>query len=195
MASENKTPKQLDDAFRKEIEGFIAEFKGESERAAVILGAAKLDALLYQLLAKVLLPSVGNQDELLDGDSPLSSFSARINLSFRLGLIDAKFARALHLIRKIRNSFAHEVSGASLTTGAHRDRIRELCLPLVENEIFAKTRDQVFGASGPAADFRMALSITMIRLEAAIHYADEINTRPFSLTPRAWAEKVESEVE
>ena len=35
---------------------FINEFKAESDRAAVILGVAKLDVLLYQLIAKVMLP-------------------------------------------------------------------------------------------------------------------------------------------
>lgn len=49
---------------------FISEFVGETDRAAVILGAAKLDILLYQILQRFLLADVGTSDELLDGDVP-----------------------------------------------------------------------------------------------------------------------------
>ena len=36
--------------FARDFEVFAVEFKEESDRALVILGAAKLDILLYQLL-------------------------------------------------------------------------------------------------------------------------------------------------
>src|SRR5688572_21694479 len=90
----------------QELREFIDEFKSESDRAAVILGAAKLDLLLYQLIQGVLVPSTSKVDELLDGDSPLGTFSSRITIAHRLKLIDDNFCRALNLIRKIRNSFA-----------------------------------------------------------------------------------------
>jgi hypothetical protein len=100
-----------------EFRAFFDEFKNETDRAAVIVGAAKLDYLLYQILGRYLLPITGTKDdELLEGDSPLSTFSSRINLCHRLGLIDTQFARSLHLVRKIRNTFAHEVSGCRLGT-------------------------------------------------------------------------------
>ena len=102
---------------------FVEEFRDESDRAAVVLGAAKLDLVLYQILQAYLLPTTTGKDELLDGDSPLGTFSSKINISYRLGLLASSFARALHLVRKIRNAFAHDVSGCSLTTGAHSDRV------------------------------------------------------------------------
>jgi hypothetical protein len=110
----------------KAFSTFIKEFKDESDRAAVILGAAKLDILLYQLLKTSLRPSTSRSDELLDSDGPLATFNARIVFCHRLGLINDEFCRVLHLIRKIRNSFAHELGGISLDSGAHGDRIREL---------------------------------------------------------------------
>ena len=104
----------IDEHAREAFEKFLDEFKSESDRAAVILGAAKLDILLYQLLTKFLIASPAGTDELFDGDAPLGTFSSKINLAHRLGLIDKDFSRALHLIRKIRNSFAHEISGTTL---------------------------------------------------------------------------------
>src|SRR5438128_2585584 len=91
-----------------EFKRFAEDFKSESDRAAVILGAAKLDMMLFQILQARLVSCATGKDELLEGDNPLSTFSARINVAFRLGLITSELARALHLVRRIRNSFAHE---------------------------------------------------------------------------------------
>jgi len=63
---------------------FMSEFMAESDRAAVILGAAKLDLLLYQLLSKFLVASPSSKDELLDGDSPLGLRDRHIILFFIL---------------------------------------------------------------------------------------------------------------
>jgi hypothetical protein len=104
----------------------IDAFAAESDRAAVILAAAKLDELLAELLRSVLQPSPLAQDELFDTERPLSTFSAKIHLAHRLGLFDPAFARALHLVRRIRNSFAHETAKAQFDQSPHRDRIREL---------------------------------------------------------------------
>lgn len=128
----------------EEFEKFADEFKNESNRAAVILGTSQLDLPLYQLMETFLLPNASSKNELLGGDSPFSTFSSRINIRFRLGLIDAEFCRALHLVRKIRNSFAHEVPGVSLESGSHRGRIKELVAPFVDNWALARTLKEYF---------------------------------------------------
>jgi hypothetical protein len=174
----------------KEYKGFVNEFEDETDRAAVILGAAKLDTLLYQLLGRFFLPSPTGKDELLDGDSPLSTFSSRINVAFRLGLIDAPFARALHLIRRIRNSFAHELTGCNLDSGAHRDRVKELVLPFKGLTIIKDFDDAFFSErkhSGPSAEFRTVLGIMIGRLEIAILKVISIkNDRALELTIETW---------
>src|ERR1041384_5909756 len=86
---------------------FMRDFLKESDRAAVILGAAKIDALLCAMIESALRPVTSGEDDLLEGDAPLSTFSARIRVAYRLGLIDADFAKLLHVLRKLRNSFAH----------------------------------------------------------------------------------------
>lgn len=112
------------------------EFNAESDRAAVILGASKLDQLLRELLVKKFLPNPTSQDDLFDSDKPIASFSSRINVAYRLGLIDKQFANSLHLIRRIRNEFAHEAVGASLGEGAHRDRVKTLVAAFSKNKYF-----------------------------------------------------------
>jgi hypothetical protein len=170
MAKKNNSKKQSqvkEDDNTAAFYEFVNEFKGESDRAAVIIGAAKLDYMLYQILAKYLIPNAGNSDDLLDGDSPLSTFSSRINICYRLGILDAGFARALHLIRRIRNSFAHEISGGKLDSGPHRDRIKELAAPYAQAKAYSDTKKAIMhNKAGAAADFFTVLSILVLRLEA-----------------------------
>jgi hypothetical protein len=68
-SSPNKTEKQPTDLLA--FNDFLEEFRTESDRAAVILAAARIDLHLYHLLQHVLLPNPSKSDELLEGDSPL----------------------------------------------------------------------------------------------------------------------------
>lgn len=152
----------------KEFMSFIDEFIGESDRAAVILGVAKIDLLLYQIFQKYLVSIPSGKDDFLDSDGPLGTFSAKINLAYRLGLIDNSTTRALHLIRKIRNDFAHEVEGCSLNSGSHRDRIRELIAPIKNLESFnelCKTYIKQGELSLPSTQFRVMLGLIVVFLE------------------------------
>jgi hypothetical protein len=171
---------------------FVEEFRSESDRAAVILGVAKLDVVMYQIMQKALLPTPGSADELLDGDSPLGTFSAKINLLYRLGLIDAGFARSLHMVRKVRNAFAHEVSGCRLDSGSHGDRVKELASGLKSLGFFEDIRDHFFnGETGPAVDFRIVLSLMVARLE---NIFDQVEPVDFavenSLSLAVWKDRV-----
>ena len=105
----------------------VREFKGESDRACVILAATLLDTALEALLRTRLVPNASNTDSLLDGSTaPLASFSARIDMAYRLGIISPQFARDLHIVRRIRNDFAHNISGCTFEDTSVRDRVMEL---------------------------------------------------------------------
>lgn len=94
------------------FEALVGEFRGESDRAAAILAASFLDEALAAAIRSQFVddPSV---DELFTGYGPLSSFSARIEIAFALGLLDKKHKGDLRFIRKIRNHFAHHPARAS----------------------------------------------------------------------------------
>jgi hypothetical protein len=173
-------------AFRK----FVLEFKDESDRAAVILGAAKLDALLYQILDRYMLPSLSSTDELLDGDAPLSTFSSRINTCYRLGLLSPEFAKALHMIRKIRNAFAHEISGCTLDTGPQGDRVRSLLLPLRPLHFFQEFRERFFGKTVTVSiEFKACLALMAARLEARLTDTETVSGHaPWKFIKRSWAD-------
>lgn len=142
---------------------FEREFKKESDRASVILSVAMLDRALETCLKASLVPIGSSEDDLLEGIyAPISTFSARIDLAHRIGLISAKFCRDLHIIRKIRNEFAHNISGCDFDNSAVRSRITELARSSgIEDRVPKKRR--VF-PKGPRGSFQMAVSWMLWRL-------------------------------
>jgi DNA-binding MltR family transcriptional regulator len=176
---------------------FLQEFRDESDRAAVILGVARLDYFLYHILQRVFSPCTSRTDELLDGDSPLSTFSARIEVAYRMGLIDAELTRALHIIRKIRNSFAHESSGISLNSGAHRDRVRELVVGVkqyVDFDTFltlVKKQQQ-----DTSAEFRTVVALISLRLHGLSELVNATQPNAYTtLIPGGWKKKTDKTTE
>src|SRR5438445_11830774 len=96
------------DQFDTFVEGIIDE---KMERPLLIISTAKIDDLLFCILSKYLCPkSSADKDDLLEGDQPIGSFSARIKLCFRLGIIDEGFYKVLERTRKIRNQGAHRIA-------------------------------------------------------------------------------------
>jgi hypothetical protein len=174
---------------------FVGEFKNETDRSAVIVGTAKLDLLMYQLLSSYFLPCTSRNDDLLDGDSPLGTFSSRITVAHRLGLIDGLLCKALNTIRKIRNSFAHELRGATLDSGAHRDRIRELVGPLTDNETFKHFMQHFFqDQPTPRHHFMCVVAIAAARLEGAVNRCRSVANQPLALLPPNMVKAVASDV-
>jgi DNA-binding MltR family transcriptional regulator len=123
-----------------DFQNFLEQFITESDRAAVIIGAAKIEYLLGELLDKYLLPASGSSDDLLEGDAPLATFSAKIKICFRLGLIDARCTKLLHTFRRLRNGFAHEVAAGNLNAGAAKDRVIALADPFSAVPYFQESR-------------------------------------------------------
>ena len=160
----------------KRLQEFLDDLRLESERAAVILAVAKLDVALFELLSKFLLSPPSSQDNLLDQDGPLSAFSSRINIAYRLGLIDAEFTRSLHLVRRIRNAFAHDISGCSLEAGPQRDRVRELANPFLRSSDFRLINNiYIHTWSGSAADFFTVVVSMLGSLEQTLELIDPVD--------------------
>lgn len=105
----------------------FSQFEKESDRAAVILISSVLDENLTTLLKSYLVAIPSSTDNLFDSaTSPLSNFSSKIDISYRIGLISRKFTRDLHLVRKIRNDFAHDIYGCDFENGSVISRVKEL---------------------------------------------------------------------
>ena len=145
---------------------FEREFDKESDRAAVILTASIFDNSLTELLKTHLTPNASSTDDIFDGaNSPLSTFSAKISISHRLGLISSRFSRDLHLLRKIRNEFAHNVHGCAFEDSRVRSRVLEL---YKDTHARMKTKHRDKFPDGCRGDFMSVASWMLWSLNATI---------------------------
>jgi hypothetical protein len=111
----------------EEFGEWLDEFQSQSDRACAVLAGAFLESLLEDLLTAFFVKheKVG---EFL-GDGRLWTFSVRTDLAFALGLISEGEHRELNLIRKIRNSFAHDLVGTDFNRSDIKSRCLELLVP------------------------------------------------------------------
>lgn len=168
---------------------FQSNFGKESDRAAVVLIAARLDQLLYQVLSATLRPPPGREDALLDTDRGLGTFASRIDACYRLGLIDAEFCRALHILRRIRNEFAHETSEATLEQPPHRDRVQQMAAPFTSFEKFREDVERRFSKQPTQrAHFSACAMVMVVRLERALFEAKRLEVRDIGLIPTMYKE-------
>ena len=106
---------------------YMEMFSKESDRACVILTVSFLDELLTLCLRMRLVANPNAIDSLFEGgNAPFSSFSSKIDVAYRLGIISNRLCRDLHLVRKIRNDFAHNIEGCHFSDQKVHNRVREL---------------------------------------------------------------------
>lgn len=174
------------------FERFFASVNEESDRSAVIIVVSRIDNLLGDIIRNALIPNASEKDDLLDGDNPLSTFSARINLSYRLGLIDAEFASILRTLKKLRNDFAHQEHAKTLAEAPSIDRAREIISKYVQEDGFQDWVDFVYPSTSArtlTAHFRAAICLLAVRLEGIRR--EQIGlffSSPWTIKPPHWQE-------
>ena len=146
----------------------------ERGRGAVLVGVARVDAALEHLLQAVMTPTTAKGDGLFLPERPLGSIGAKVALASRLGLIDGPVERALNVLRKLRNAFAHSAESASLSDAAHSSRLEEVYVDARANPLWAPL-ETVLAAQPPSAhgvlepalrDYILLITILVAFLEA-----------------------------
>ncbi|MDR6725032.1 hypothetical protein J2W91_003518 [Paenibacillus amylolyticus] len=107
---------------------FNIELHKESDRGCVLLAASFLDNCLRELLKANCVDDESAFNDICNGSSPFATFSGKIDLSYLLGLISLEAKRYLHIIRKIRNEFAHSMEIIDFNTENVANRCRNLIL-------------------------------------------------------------------
>lgn len=92
-----------------ELDASLAEFTSAHDRVAAIVGAALVENSLIDGIKTCI-----DRDEdmgalFYDDRAPFGTFYARIVAAKAFGLVSARLAEDLHVIRNIRNQFAHSV--------------------------------------------------------------------------------------
>jgi len=129
---------------------YLAELAGQSDRACGIVAAAMLETLLEQMLRKRFVLGMG--DDLFVTYGPLSTFSAKVNTCAALGLVTALERRELHIVRRIRNDFAHDLHKSSFDEDPIRSYVKQL----------AVSRSKLIGkATSCRRDFEAAVAVLL----------------------------------
>jgi len=91
-----------------EAERVLTEVEGLTDRGSAVYASAHLEQELDKILRAFFINKKGVADHLLT-KGPLGSFYARNEAAYALGLISKEERDNIHLIRDIRNKFAHEL--------------------------------------------------------------------------------------
>ena len=118
--------KDLFDSKLDDVLKFNHEFRLESDRGCGLMAAAYLDEAIKEMLALYMVNDKRLIKDLFNGQSPLATFSSRINLAFALGKLSKEAKNDLHIIRKIRNEFAHVLDPIDFENGPIKNRCKEL---------------------------------------------------------------------
>jgi DNA-binding MltR family transcriptional regulator len=127
--SEIPTPPQKAFGFapeQREFNEFLEPFQRETDRAAALLAAAMLDDKLLEILESFFAKSDSSKKLLRGPGAPLGTFAARIEAAHALGFLDDAEYGEIHIIRKIRNRFAHGWRSLTFASDSVRDPVRNL---------------------------------------------------------------------
>jgi len=167
-------------ALGAEVSGGLGAFFGhllmQGDRAAVVLGAARLDVALEAALRSLMSNHPNGQDNLFDPDRPLGTLSAKIALAHRLGVIDQDVEHALQIIRRIRNDFAHSIEDESLSVQRHRDRLRSSTSRAKEMAVWntVAASFENLPVSETLKEFAILLMIIIVNLEMFARIEDRV---------------------
>lgn len=116
--SNNFTPEQLNRTFD--------EIFKQTDRASAIVSSAILEEILERMLISFFVNHDTIKKDLFDGTAPISTFSAKINIVYHLGLIDINEYRDLKIVKDIRNDFAHSFEHINFETQRIKDKCNNL---------------------------------------------------------------------
>ena len=135
-----------------------------------------VDQALEAIIKNYLCASSSPEDALIVGpNAPLSTFSSRIEICYRLSLISARLCRDLHIIRKIRNEFAHNITGCNFETPKVRNRILELLRSTNIDRNIPDLR-KLYGINSKG-DFQLIVSLLLTHLWIVAEDVNQLNTK------------------
>ena len=144
------------------------ELDHETDRSIVIVAGALLDEALKETIKAAIIPAAKKDWCVFSGsNSPISSFSARIDLCYQLGLISNVMQRDLHIIRKLRNDFAHNPFELSFDGASVKNRVDELDKVANYRERNQEARTNC-GPPGTKHDFIFAISWRLYNLTKSL---------------------------
>jgi hypothetical protein len=152
--------------------------KENKDRTLAIVGGAELDESLRCLLLSFMVDAAPSR-ELVNG--PLGTFYSRIQCAYALGLISVDELADLHVIRRIRNHFAHGPQGCTFDD----EEVVALCqtLRIPRKDSATEYYETPYGAFQSTV---VVLQALVVRRQWEI--ADEHRACPGEIDPSWWAD-------
>ena len=120
------------DEAQKRMMALIEEMEGQTDRGVAIVGAAWVEEAMSTAIESFLHSDPKSWQRLFGVSGPMSTLSAKIDLARLLGIISEVIRSDLHILRDVRNEFAHHIAHKTQHTklGFNSPHIRGKCLAL-----------------------------------------------------------------
>lgn len=166
----------------KWIHDLVSDFVGSDRACAVLAGAVLDDKLKSLLLGYLLPPSNRKDDRLLGRNGSINSFSARIQLAHRLGLVSEEVREALDWLRDVRNDAAHQ-QDFHFDQNENKDRIKNIADTLRTQQRLPAKLLAEYGATAKGS-FVASVSLLVLVLELEIGESGQTRQKPYNLLNR-----------
>lgn len=111
----------------KTLDLIIKEIANAPIRSSIITATAVIESTLEKLISNCFIKDAESL-RLFDGNGCLSTFSAKINIAYSMGLISKELFKDLDSYRNIRNRCAHELCMNDSIENSIRDRAKNFYL-------------------------------------------------------------------
>jgi hypothetical protein len=142
----------------------VMEIDQQGDRTAAIMAGGYLEDFLAMSVKKLLVDDAKVIDDFFAGMGPLSSFSAKIDMAYLLRLVDDENRKRMHIIRRIRNDFAHDLSPLTFKSKRVADRCRALFKPNDLRKAVYDAQHKGLGPIGNAKGDSRRIYLTAIKL-------------------------------
>jgi mannitol operon repressor len=143
----------------RDFAAMLEELNAETDRGVVLVATAFVDDLLGRLLAAFLLENESSEILLNGFNAPLGTLATKIAGCHAMGLITDGERLECHLLRRVRNEFAHQVKASFAD-----NKIRDLCSNLTISEAVKES------TKSPRQQFARAAITLMVGLLNRPHY-------------------------
>lgn len=132
----------------------LNELPKQRDRGAAIIATAILEEHLLEAIESRIERHDHTENKMFKNDGALSSFSARIDFGLLLGLYQEAIQRRMHLVRKMRNRFAHNMEPTSFKSMS--GDCAKLNPKVGSHRTFNKLLDPLF-AQDPTKRFKLTM--------------------------------------
>jgi DNA-binding MltR family transcriptional regulator len=137
----------------------IINSESADDRTCVLVLSSNLDNRLRELLKAYFISTTKTREKkIFEGTGPLSTFSARINVSYLCGLLSEAEQHDLDVIRDIRNDFAHEEEHVDFAT----ESVVSRCFSLRLGQELRKKRPEQKSTNARGTFRVVALAMTQL---------------------------------